>query len=526
MSAITLTVASEKDRQTIYKIRHAIYANELHQHSTNATNELSDDLDVSNHYVVAKIDNEVGGFISITSPASTKFSVDKYFQRSSIPYQFDHFLFEIRLLTVVQKNRNSPIAFSLMYAAFRWVQSHGGRNIVAICRTDLIDMYMKAGLTPTGSKASSGEVTYELSLASIDELQRKVLNNRGVYTALQKRVNWRLPFLFFAPPSCYHGGSFFKEVGENLQTLEKAKQVINADVLDAWFPPSPKVLSALQTHLPWLIQTSPPTYAEGLIEVIAERRGVYAHNILPGAGSSDLIFLSLRTFLTHKSNVLIIDPCYGEYMHVLEHIIRCTVTRFTLSREEGFKVDTISLLEEISKGYDMVVLVNPNSPTGVHIPKDQMIKMLVHIPPSTIFWIDETYVEYAGPNQSLEQFAMGTEHVIICKSMSKVYSLSGVRAAYLCCSPHFIETLKGFTPPWAVSLPAQLAAIAALKDSAYYEEKYSETHRLRKQLKEDLVDLGMVYLIEGIANFILFYLPSNSLQPDIFLQKCQEENCS
>ena len=108
--------------------------------------------------------------------------------------------------------------------------------------------------------------------------------------------------------------------------------------------------------------------------------------------------------------------------------------------------------------------------------------------------------------------------------MSKVYALSGVRAAYLCCPPHLLETLKHLTPPWAISLPAQAAAIAALKDAPYYKQKYSETHELRNDLKQKLFDLGIVEVIEGVANFLLFFLPDHFPTKDIFLKYCKRQN--
>lgn len=523
-SKVTLIAASAQDRQSIYKMRHAIYAKELNQHSVNPNNQLTDDLDISNHYVVAKYHDEVIGFISITSPASKKYSIDKYFDRSSIPFPFDEYLYEIRLLSVNKDNRNSSLAFALMYAAFRWVQSHGGKNIVAICRAELIDMYCKAGLQPLGISAASGKVTYELSVAFVDDLQKRVFQYIPLFTSLKNRIGWQLPYSFFAPSACYHGGSFFKAIGEDLQTLQKAKQIINADVLDAWFPPSPKVLDALHNNLSWLLQTSPPTHADGLIKVIADVRGMKEHCILPGAGSSDLIFLALRSLLNKSSKVLIIDPCYGEYIHVLEKVIQCEVTRFILSREKGFIVDTTALLHQISKGFDMVVLVNPNSPTGVYTARDEMEEMLLQVPNFTLVWIDETYIEFAGTDKFLEQFAVKRENIIICKSLSKVYALSGVRAAYLCCSPHLIEALKFLTPPWAISLPSQLAAITALKDTKYYQEKYAQTHVLRAKLKHDLADLGVTEVIDGVANFLLFYLPPHFPQIDKFLKYCKAEN--
>lgn len=147
-SKFTLTIASESDKSEIYKIRHRVYAEELKQHRSNSSAELRDNLDLCNHYIVAKQEDKVIGFFSLTSPNSISYSVDKYFDRCSVPYPFDDHLYEVRLLTVIKPKRNSCLTFALMFASFRWVQSHGGRHIVSICRSDLLGMYKKAGLPP------------------------------------------------------------------------------------------------------------------------------------------------------------------------------------------------------------------------------------------------------------------------------------------------------------------------------------------------------------------------------------------
>src|SRR6185503_4961324 len=111
-------------------------------------------------------------------------------------------------------------------------------------------------------------------------------------------------------------------------------------------------------------------------------------------------------------------------------------------------------------------------------------------PANTRIWIDETYVEYAGSGQSLERFAAASENVIICKSMSKVYALSGARVAYLCAGPHQLEELRSITPPWVVSLPAQVAAVRALQAPEYFAARYAETAVLRQKLAAGLEQLG------------------------------------
>src|SRR5690606_4196264 len=101
--------------------------------------------------------------------------------------------------------------------------------------------------------------------------------------------------------------------------LSRVANCINADVLDAWFDPSPKVVAKLQEHLPWIIKTSPPTHCEGLLEALAGKLDVSSGNLLAGAGSSDLIFMAMPRLLNAGSKALTLDPTYGEYLHMFEH---------------------------------------------------------------------------------------------------------------------------------------------------------------------------------------------------------------
>ena len=74
--------------------------------------------------------------------------------------------------------------------------------------------------------------------------------------------------------ACFHGGAFFKAIGEDCQNINRRHEIINADVLDAWFSPAPGVLSAIQDHLEWVARTSPPTNCHGLIQTIAKHRRI------------------------------------------------------------------------------------------------------------------------------------------------------------------------------------------------------------------------------------------------------------
>lgn len=308
-------------------------------------------------------------------------------------------------------------------------------------------------------------------------------------------------------PVCYHGGAFFDAIGDEFDALGRSTHVISADVLDAWFPPAPSVMQALTEHLPWLIRTSPPTQSAGLVRTIARVQGVPEECILAGGGSSDLIFLALTHWLDRRSRVLILDPMYGEYQHVLGHVVGCRIDRLPLARADGYALDPAQLLERIEAGrYDLVIMVNPNSPTGRHVPRAVMERVVARASRVSPIWIDETYVEYAGANESLERFAAAHARVIVCKSMSKVYGLSGVRVGYLCASRATIDALMPFNPPWAVGLLGQVAAVHALSDQAYYREQWAVTRGMRDTLAAGLRRCGFD-VVPGIANFLLCHLP-------------------
>lgn len=319
-----------------------------------------------------------------------------------------------------------------------------------------------------------------------------------------------------------HGGAFFDAIGDELDDLERRRGIINADVLDAWFPPAPSIVEAVADHLEWILRTSPPTEGEGMVRVIARARGVPPECILPGGGSSSLIFLALREWLSQSSRVLLPDPAYGEYAHMLEGVIGCRVERLPLHRSEGYRLDPDRLSRALQAGCDWVILVNPNSPTGAHLARARLEPVLQAAPAETRFWIDETYVEYAGEGESVESWAAASPNVVVCKSMSKVYALSGVRVAYLCAAPERVAELRRLTPPWAVSLLGQVAAVRALREEQYYRERWAETRRLRLELSERLGALGLE-VVPGRANFVLFHLPETAPPAAEVLRRCREE---
>jgi len=517
-----IALASEEQRNAIYGLRHEVYAREIGQHSENPARQIRDRLDDANTYVAATMNGAIAGFVSITPPSLGAYSIDKYVRRDEMPFPIDDRTWEVRILTVLPEYRGTMITLLLMYAAFRWVEAHGGTRIIAMGRREVRSLYLQTGLRSFGDEIHCGSVDFVLMTEKVRAIRHRLNRFDALLDRMERAAEWALVVPFRQPAECFHGGAFFDAIGDSFESLDRRTSIINADVLDAWFSPSPKVLAALHEHLPWLLRTSPPLGAEGLVRTIARVRGVDACCILPGAGSSDLIYLALREWLNRQSRALILEPAYGEYAHVLEKVIRCRVDRLILSRHQQYDVDLSRLTECAHLDYDLIVLVNPNSPTGRHVQRRDLEAFLRNVPDRTLVWIDETYIDYLGDGASLERFATTRENVVICKSMSKVYALSGVRSAYLCASPHLLERLRSITPPWSVSLPAQVAAVAALQDESYYAARYRETHALRAHLARTLAQMPME-IVPASANFVLCHLADDGPTAADLTARCREK---
>ncbi|MFI5802267.1 aminotransferase class I/II-fold pyridoxal phosphate-dependent enzyme [Streptomyces sp. NPDC051561] len=526
--ALQLRAATPEDLDWIHELRHRVYATELGQHAPHPTQRLHDALDGENVYLVAARGPVRIGFVSLTPPWAGRYGLDKYLTRDELPLLSEGGVFEVRILTVEPRWRTTSAAPLLMYAALRWVASRGGRHVVAMGRTELLGMYRAVGLRPLGRTVRSGALTFEVLAGEVADLTRVAT---GRYPTAVRRmgaaVDWQLD-MEFAPRAdgCEHGGASFSAIGPDFRTLHRRHEVVSADVLDAWFPPAPGVRAALTQDPDWAARTSPPADAQGLRAEIAAARALPEDAVVTGAGSSDLIFRAFGQLLTPESRVLLMDPGYGEYAHLTEKVIGCTVDRFRLYAKDGWRIDQERLAEAVAPGhYDLVVVVNPNNPTGRHLPAAALRTLIAAAPARTRWWIDEAYLGYVEQNESLAPLAAVNPRVLVCTSLSKMYALSGMRAAYLVAEPALAQRLRHWTPPWNVSLPAQLAAVAALRDPDHYREQWSRTHDLRRRLAAALTGANEGLVVEeGVANFLNVTLPHDGPSAARLVRECRRHD--
>jgi histidinol-phosphate/aromatic aminotransferase/cobyric acid decarboxylase-like protein len=218
---------------------------------------------------------------------------------------------------------------------------------------------------------------------------------------------------------------------------------------------------------------------------------------------------------------------YGEYEHILSKVIGAKVARYALSPETGF-IPVAKELADVASGSQLIALVNPNSPTGVCVGHAFFETLLSSISPETWVWVDETYIDMAPGQPSIETWVPRYPRLIVSKSMSKFYALSGVRVGYLAASAELVSRMESTIPPWDIGLIAQVAAVEALRDDAYYSAKTEETARYRDAFFSELQSIPGLSPVRSDTNFILIRLDkpvaaalcSSTAEVDVFLRDC------
>ncbi len=244
----------------------------------------------------------------------------------------------------------------------------------------------------------------------------------------------------------------------------------------------------------------PDVSAAGLRAAIAEHEGMRAGQVVCGNGAADLIYRIVWTLKPQKA--LLLAPTFSEYERALRSV-GCDVGFHMLREEEAFALRE-DFLDKID-GNDMIFLCNPNNPTGRTIPGELMSRIAARCRKSgCVLVVDACFWDFVEKESSVTEKGRFVENAIILKAFTKFYAMPGLRLGYVLCEDEVLaERIRSCGQCWAVSVPAQVAGMAALRETEYVEATLKLIPKEREYLFEALTGLGMkVYPSE--ANFLLF----------------------
>jgi len=252
----------------------------------------------------------------------------------------------------------------------------------------------------------------------------------------------------------------------------------------------------------------PDPKARELRSQIAKYHDIEPEHIICGNGSTELIYLTLRAL--RPKIVLIPMPTFSEYERACKMVLGAKVIDYELKREDNFDIEIGGFIKEMERiaradPQNMVFLCNPNNPTGRLIKREDMLKIIGASKYLKCYLvIDEAFMDFL-PEHSVIKEIRDNPYLIVLRSMTKFYALSGLRLGYGVFPSGIVKTIMEYKEPWTVNTLAQRAGVSALLDIDYRRKTLRLISKERVFLEEGFKKLGLDY-IPSYANYYLISL--------------------
>jgi L-threonine-O-3-phosphate decarboxylase len=267
--------------------------------------------------------------------------------------------------------------------------------------------------------------------------------------------------------------------------------------------PPASAIAAIQSHWEALTHYPDPRYLQ-LRQTIAAHHAIAPDWVLPGNGSAELLTWASRE-LAELPSTSLVTPAFGDYLRALKSfgatIQPCPIDLHT---------PTLPAFTH-SAG---LLLNNPHNPTGTMFSVDSIKPMLERF---SLVVIDEAFMDFILPEQqqSLIPIIDRYPNLVILRSLTKFYSLPGLRLGYAIAHPDRLQRWQEWRDPWSVNVLAEAAAIAVLQDVEFQQQTFDWLKTVRSPLYQKLSAIPGLHPLPTVANY--FLVQSN--HPVLQLQK-------
>jgi len=286
----------------------------------------------------------------------------------------------------------------------------------------------------------------------------------------------------------------------------RVQNLIKLNTNEHPYGPSPKVLAAIAAQTNDSLRLYPDPSALELREAIAGRFGLTAAQVFVGNGSDEVLGHAFHALLKHDAPILFPDITYSFYP------VYCGLYEIAYKAvplDENFKIRVQDYLPQGQARAGGIIFPNPNAPTGIAQPLDQ-IERVIAGNPDIVVVVDEAYVDFGA--QTAAGLIARYPNLLVVHTMSKAYSLAGLRVGFALGHPDLIQGLdrvKNSFNSYPLDRLALAGAQAAVQDQTYFEQARDAVVRTRDALTGDLRSLGFEVL-PSAANFVFARHPAHS----------------
>jgi L-threonine-O-3-phosphate decarboxylase len=276
--------------------------------------------------------------------------------------------------------------------------------------------------------------------------------------------------------------------------------------------PPPSGLTAIQSHLNDLRSYPDPNYQQ-LRSVLGAAHDLPPEWILPGNGAAELLTWA-GWDLSTLSGTFLITPAFGDYQRCLRAVnaqaIACPLN-LTLPNPLGQPLPLSPQSTHPPRAECGLLLNNPHNPTGQLFSLEAIAPHLGEFP---LVVVDEAFMDFLPPEaqQSLIHLLPDHPNLVILRSLTKFYSLPGLRLGYAIAHPDRLQRWQQWRDPWPVNVLAAAAGAAAIRDTDFQQQTWAWLPPARSQLFASLAQLPALHPFPSAANFLLVHCDISASQ--------------
>ena len=282
---------------------------------------------------------------------------------------------------------------------------------------------------------------------------------------------------------------------------ERNRKIARMDLNECPYPPSPKVIEAIQDAATGL-NLYPDGTCPQLSALLSEQTGVPLDQICYGGGSTQLLTAIAEISIAPGENLIAPEIVWRRFQGVFQ-VVQADVTAIP-NKKDG-SIDAAGMISGIGNKTRLSIILTPNNPTGLMLSEQELRDICEQTPENVLLFIDEAYHEFAlhagGPN-AIDLVKDRKGPWVVTRTLSKAFALAGLRLGYaLCSSQEIANALRLATSTFNLSGIAEAAAIAAFEDKSYTQFILEENSREMSRIKKGCQDLGLAYM-DSVTNFI------------------------
>ena len=255
------------------------------------------------------------------------------------------------------------------------------------------------------------------------------------------------------------------------------------------FPPHPRVIDAIR-DVAGAMNRYPDPDATLLRRRIAERYETEPGRVAVGNGSCEILLAAAEALCEPGAEILYAWPSFSIYPH-LAALTGAREIRVPLAEGEVHDLDAMAA--EVTAATQLLIVCNPNNPTGTHLPAARVAAFCERIPAHVTIALDEAYVEFQtddDPDATVDLLA-DFPNLVVLRTFSKVYGLAGLRVGFALGSAKFRAAIDAVRQPFSVNAVAQAAAAEAILHQDDVEQRVERTLVERIRVEEGLRELGL-----------------------------------